>query len=133
MSVENECVGEVPLEYERDTAIEEVSLGDWEEVIENYNRQVSREAMEEISASDPVAQECDYRRFISESNGRNRRRRKPRLVELLEYHGKIYTLKGDNAYGKIDEIAADVLRDVVEEDKAVQVFLARLRGLSKWK
>jgi hypothetical protein len=132
MSVERddpEWETEVSSEDEGQIEIDEEDLLIPQEILDAINALAHKEVMDEVRASDPVAQRCIYRRFISTSNGRNRSQRNPRLIELVGYNGKYYALVGDNARGKVDEIAADVLRDKVDPEMAFQTFLIIIRKL----
>ncbi|MFA4827038.1 MAG: hypothetical protein WC596_02160 [Candidatus Shapirobacteria bacterium] len=68
-----------------------------------YWRQVDREVREEMARQDPL-REIQHRRFISNSNGRNRpQRSRPRLVELIKIDNYVYTTGEDCLLSRKDK------------------------------
>ena len=104
-----------------------------EEMIRTYNHQACLEVWKEVKASDPVYQNCDYRRFVSQSNGRSRRKRKARIIEFLWFGENCVTLKGDDIVGGIDSKATEILGESVDPALATDTLLRRARGLKKLK
>lgn len=112
---------------------DEIDHQDEKEIVERINDQAHLEVLKEIRASDLVARNCVYVRFESESNGRGRPPRKPRLVELYSRKdGRFYSISEDGAYG-IDDDASEIFGDTVDGSEAVKTFLERLRNLPNLK
>lgn len=103
------------------------------EIIGMINYQAHLEVLEEVRVMDPVARNCDYRRFISKSNGRGRKERRARIIELLWYGKKCIALKGDNVVGGIDGKATEIFGESVDPEMATQTLLKMVRGLHKLK
>lgn len=77
---------------------------------------------------DPVAQQCEYRYFVSNTYGKGRMRPRSKEVELFRYKpGRWRKLTGRNA--RVDEVAKEVLGDTVPGDEQIEEFLIRLRKL----
>lgn len=81
--------------------------------------------------TNPVFYLCDYRSFVSTSNGRDRAIRRPREVELYRYDGHWFSIK--DGYGPLDAHATEVLGDLTTPDRAESQFLAELRRIPKLK
>lgn len=131
MSVENEWIREVSSDDENEIHCPEEIPENRKEIIEMINYQAHLEVLEEIRATDPVARNCGYRRFVSRSNGRRRKERRARIVELLRCGKQFTALRGDDVVGGIDEKATEILGESVDPEIATQIFLKKVRELKK--
>jgi len=104
---------------------------DWsaeeEESYREFLRTEEEAVREEVKANDLVAVACTYVCFVSCSNGRGRKPRPPRQVEIIGYNGKFYSVR--DGKGPFDEIATEVLGDAVDPKEVEKIFLERVRRL----
>lgn len=110
----------------------DVLRGFWNDELNDERRGCGR--------SDPVRRRLKIVTFVSESNGRGRRKRKSRLVELIRdgSTGRAYTVAEDlilprrNGGLRPDVLATEVLTDMPDRmDRTTDVLLARLRDSIK--
>ena len=72
----------------------------------DWEREILDQVLKSTREENPVIQHMHGTRYVSRSNGRGRKPRKPRLVELANWHGTRWT-------GKVpwDELATEFLGD----------------------
>ncbi len=82
---------------------------------EEYCEQVIAEVKAETQRDHHILSKVGYVRFMSRSKGRNRRRKRSQIVELIKYLSSCHTPKR----AKLDEIAAD-LGGVLSDDELLE-------------
>lgn len=98
----------------------------------DYLAGVRAEGMREALENDPVAR-LHYVRFKSESAGRGRKRKHPKIVELIGWgRKKCFELKEDGSRG-LDRMAEEVLRGIVPPDRTLDELIQRARALDGYR
>lgn len=67
---------------------------------EEYEREQKENSLERTTG-------LSYVRFISKSNGRNRKPRQPREIELIRHNGRSAQVKGDGSHYPLDKWAQE--------------------------
>ncbi len=88
------------------------------------------EEREIASSLDPVAQNCEYKHFKSNSKGRGRKRRNPEDIEFLGYNQKFHMINEDDRFSGIDVIADEILEGTIPPGvDPVEELIRRARNL----
>jgi hypothetical protein len=111
---------------------------------EEYCQDVLLEVKKEFREHDPVAQRCKYISFVSESNGRRRKKRRVREVSFLIVDGRsVYQIINGELKPKFknkrrvswasspDRLAEEILTDVPLNERTPDMLIARAQKLTE--
>lgn len=105
----------------------------FEDEYEEWCREQEAEALADLQANDPVHRDIRYHYFVSKSkgrrNGKQRRRRNWKEVELISYRGGSFHQWNRFPF---DVYATECLGQEVSADDACQEFMDRIRRMGGW-